>query len=108
MIAALSGVVGTGGGVRIVPALVLFFHMDQHRAHGTSLGALLEPIGLLAFWEVLQGRKCGPARRTDGCAGVLPWAATSAATGPSTFPSWCSILGAVMVVVGAKLAFAAK
>lgn len=51
LIGAISGVVGTGGGVLIVPALVYFFHMSQHKAQGTSLGALLAPIGILAFWE---------------------------------------------------------
>ncbi len=51
LIGAISGVVGTGGGVLIVPALVYFFHMNQHKAQGTSLGALLAPIGILAFWE---------------------------------------------------------
>jgi uncharacterized protein len=47
----LSGIVGIGGGIMIVPALVWFFHMSQHKAQGTSLGALLAPIGALAFWE---------------------------------------------------------
>lgn len=47
----LSGMVGIGGGVLIVPALVYLFRMDQHKAQGTSLGALLAPIGILAFWE---------------------------------------------------------
>jgi uncharacterized membrane protein YfcA len=51
VIGAISGVVGTGGGVLIVPALVFLFNMDQRRAQGTSLGALLAPIGILAFWE---------------------------------------------------------
>jgi len=51
IIGAISGIVGTGGGVLIVPALVYFFHMNQHKAQGTSLGALLAPIGILAFWE---------------------------------------------------------
>src|SRR5262249_43905310 len=51
VVGAISGVVGTGGGVLIVPALVFLFHMDQRRAQGTSLGALLAPIGILAFWE---------------------------------------------------------
>jgi len=51
VIGAISGIVGTGGGVLIVPALVFLFHMDQRRAQGTSLGALLAPIGILAFWE---------------------------------------------------------
>jgi uncharacterized membrane protein YfcA len=51
VVGALSGVVGIGGGVLIIPALTFFFHMSQHKAQGTSLGALLAPIGALAFWE---------------------------------------------------------
>jgi uncharacterized protein len=51
VVGALSGVVGIGGGILIIPALTFFFHMSQHRAQGTSLGALLAPIGALAFWE---------------------------------------------------------
>ena len=50
-VGALSGVVGIGGGIIIVPVLVFFFHMSQHKAQGTSMGALLAPIGALAFWE---------------------------------------------------------
>jgi uncharacterized protein len=51
LVGFLSGVVGIGGGVLIVPALVYVFRMSQHKAQGTSLGALLAPIGALAFWE---------------------------------------------------------
>ena len=47
----LSGVVGIGGGVIIVPALVFFFGMSQHAAQGTSLAVLLPPLGLLAFMQ---------------------------------------------------------
>jgi len=47
----LSGLVGIGGGVIIVPALVYFFGMDQKTAQGTSLAVLLPPTGLLAFLE---------------------------------------------------------
>ena len=47
----LSGLVGIGGGIIIIPALVYGFHMSQRRAQGTSLGALLAPIGILAFLE---------------------------------------------------------
>lgn len=50
-VGVLSGIVGIGGGVMIVPCLVWFFQMSQHKAQGTSLGALLAPIGALAFWE---------------------------------------------------------
>jgi len=51
LVGIFSGFVGIGGGILIIPALVYFFHMNQHRAQGTSLGALLLPIGALAFWE---------------------------------------------------------
>ena|ERR1051326_3462512 len=51
MVGVLSGIVGIGGGILIVPMLVYLFHMNQHKAQGTSLGALLAPIGALAFWE---------------------------------------------------------
>lgn len=45
----LAGMVGVGGGIIIVPALVYFFGMDQHMAQGTSLAVLLPPTGLFAF-----------------------------------------------------------
>jgi hypothetical protein len=47
----VSGVVGIGGGILFVPALLWLAGMDQHKAQGTSLGALLAPVGILAFWE---------------------------------------------------------
>src|ERR1700749_2728050 len=50
-IGILSGIIGIGGGILIIPILVYGFHMTQHKAQGTSLGALLAPIGLLAFFE---------------------------------------------------------
>jgi hypothetical protein len=45
----LAGMVGIGGGVVIVPALIYFFGLDQHTAQGTSLAVLLPPTGLFAF-----------------------------------------------------------
>lgn len=45
-----SGLVGVGGGVIIVPALVFLFKMSQHQAQGTTLALLVPPIGLLAAW----------------------------------------------------------
>lgn len=47
----LSGLVGIGGGIIVIPALIYGFHMTQRRAQGTSLGVLLAPIGILAFME---------------------------------------------------------
>ncbi len=48
----LSGIFGVGGGILIVPGLVFFAKMDQRRAHGTSLAAVL-PISvssLITYW----------------------------------------------------------
>src|SRR3954462_4801224 len=44
----LSGLVGIGGGLVIVPALVYFLGMPQHAAQGTSLALILLPVGILA------------------------------------------------------------
>lgn len=52
----LSGLIGIGGGVIIVPALVLFLGFTQKEAQGTSLGILLLPVGILA---VIQYYKQG-------------------------------------------------
>jgi hypothetical protein len=48
---ALVGLLGIGGGVVLVPALVYLLGMDQHLAQGTSLFVLLPPIGLGALRE---------------------------------------------------------
>jgi len=50
-VGVISGVVGIGGGILFIPALVYLLGMDQYKAQGTSLGALLAPVGLLAFLE---------------------------------------------------------
>jgi uncharacterized membrane protein YfcA len=50
----LSGIFGIGGGVVIVPALMLLAKMQPQMATGTSLGALLLPVGALgalAYWR---------------------------------------------------------
>lgn len=56
-VGVLVGLLGIGGGVVLVPAMVYLLHMDQHLAQGTSLFILLPPIGLGAlreYWK--QGR----------------------------------------------------
>jgi uncharacterized protein len=49
-----SGLVGIGGGVIIVPALVLLFGFTEHNAQGTTLALLIPPIGILAVWSYYQ------------------------------------------------------
>ena len=45
----LSGLVGIGGGIILVPILVFFLGYTQYQAQGTSLAVLLLPVGILAF-----------------------------------------------------------
>jgi uncharacterized membrane protein YfcA len=50
----LSGFVGIGGGVIIVPSLVFFLGLTQHQAQGTSLLVLVLPVvglALLNYWK---------------------------------------------------------
>jgi len=44
----MSGLLGIGGGIVIIPALVYLLGYSQQNAQGTSLGLLLPPIGILA------------------------------------------------------------
>jgi len=50
----LGGMFGIGGGLVIVPALVFFLKMHQFDALGTSLAALIPPVGLLGAFEYYQ------------------------------------------------------
>ena len=47
---ALAGLVGVGGGIVIVPALVYLFNFSQKTAQGTTLALLVPPIGILAAY----------------------------------------------------------
>lgn len=47
----LGGMFGIGGGLVIVPALILLLKMQQFDALGTSLAALIPPVGLLGAFE---------------------------------------------------------
>jgi len=47
----VSGMIGIGGGLIIVPTLVYFLALSQHSAQGTSIAAMLPPIGILAAYN---------------------------------------------------------
>ena len=50
----ISGLVGIGGGVVIVPALIYMAGLSQQTAQGTTLAMLLLPIGALAVWNYMK------------------------------------------------------
>lgn len=50
----LAGLLGIGGAIIVVPALVYFFGFEQKLAQGTTLAMLIPPVGLLAAWQYYQ------------------------------------------------------
>ena len=53
-IGVISGMLGIGGGIILVPGLMLLFGFTQQEAQGTSLAALIPPIGIFAamvYWQ---------------------------------------------------------
>ena len=56
----LSGLVGVGGGIIMVPALVFFMQYTQHQAQGTSLAVLTLPVVIIAsIYYYYQCQKLG-------------------------------------------------
>ncbi len=56
----LSGLVGVGGGIVMVPALVFFLQYTQHQAQGTSLAVLTLPVVIFAsVYYYHHGQKTG-------------------------------------------------
>ncbi len=47
----LAGMLGIGGGLIVIPALILVLGFSQHEAQGTSLAMMLPPIGIVAAWN---------------------------------------------------------
>src|SRR5256885_12260328 len=50
----LSGLFGIGGGILIIPSLIFFAKFPTKLALGTSLGAMLLPVGLLGAYAYYQ------------------------------------------------------
>lgn len=71
LVGVLSGMVGVGGGIILVPILILFFGFSQHMAQGTSTAMLLPPIGILAAWTYYKSGMVDVKAAALLCAGFL-------------------------------------
>jgi uncharacterized protein len=104
-----SGLIGIGGGIIIVPALVFLFGMGQHEAQGTTLALLVPPIGLLAAWTYYKQGYVDMQVAVFICVGFVLGGLLGAkiATGLSTAVLE-KVFGVVLVVIGFKMLFFGK
>jgi uncharacterized protein len=102
----LSGLLGIGGGIIIIPALVLLFGFSQHLAQGTTLALMVPPIGILAAWTYYrQGNVDLPA---------AAWICLGFVVGSVLGARWASTLpeivlrrgfGILFLIVSARMIF---
>lgn len=67
----LGGLFGLSGGVLVVPALVFIFHMKQHTAQGTSMLAMLAPVGLFGVINYYRHNHIEPAKSLLIAGGIV-------------------------------------
>ncbi|MCC6502739.1 MAG: sulfite exporter TauE/SafE family protein [Deltaproteobacteria bacterium] len=102
----LSGLVGVGGGIIVVPALVLFFGFTQHQAQGTTLAMMVPPIGILAAWAYYTQGHVDIKAAGLLCAGFVigGYLGGRAAVSLST-PVLTKAFGAFLLLVSLKMLF---
>jgi hypothetical protein len=106
VVGLVSGVVGIGGGVLFIPALIWLFGMNQHKAQGTSLGALLAPVGIFAFLEYYRKGNADLQIALLLAAGFLVGGYFGAVGAQHVPELWLRRIFAIMlVIVGARMFF---
>lgn len=103
----LSGLIGIGGGVIIVPVLVFLFGFSQQTAQGTTIALMVPPIGILAAWTYYQKGYVDVKVASLICLGFVVGGLVGAkfATGlPSVLLE--KIFGGVLMIIAIKMLFA--
>ena len=104
----LSGLFGIGGGILIVPMLLLFGGMNPATATGTSLGALLLPVGALGAWEYYRNGHVNVTAALLIALGIFVGAYFGARYGQGLDPNTAKRAFAVLLVlVAARVWFTA-
>jgi len=103
----LSGLIGIGGGVIIVPVLIFLFGFSQHQAQGTTLALLVPPIGLPAAWAYFKHGYVNFEVAMLVCVGFFlgGFIGAKLATGVSSVVLE-RVFGIAMLVVGLTMLFA--
>ncbi|MHB8892209.1 MAG: sulfite exporter TauE/SafE family protein [Candidatus Limnocylindrales bacterium] len=104
----LSGLFGIGGGLVIVPGLIILAGFSAAKAAGTSLAALLLPVGLLGAIEYYRAGQVDMRAAVVIAVGLLLGAYLGARIGTSLDPVIAQrAFGIFLLVVGARLTLVA-
>ncbi len=103
----LSGLIGIGGGVIIIPALVFLFGLSQHQAQGTTLALLVPPIGILAAYEYYRHGLVDIKIAAFVCLGFVVGGLIGARIGTSLSNALLEkIFGFALLLIAIKMIFA--
>jgi uncharacterized membrane protein YfcA len=103
---SLGGIVGIGGGIIMVPLLISAFGFDQKLAQGTSLAAMIPPVGLLAAYVYYKNGNVNILAAMLIAAGFLVGSYGGALLANSLSKELLQrIFGFILLAIGAKFAF---
>lgn len=106
LVGVLSGMLGIGGAVVLVPVLVLAFGFTQARAQGTTIGALVPPIGIFAAIQYYRNGLLDVRVAGLIALGFVFGAFAGAALVPHIPQVWLKrVFASVLVYVAAQMVF---
>ncbi|MFQ5736075.1 MAG: TSUP family transporter [Thermodesulfobacteriota bacterium] len=102
----LSGLIGIGGGILVVPALAFIFGFTQHRAQGTTLAMMVPPIGILAAYMYWKAGNVDVRAAALLCAGfVIGGLVGARVAGSLSNPVLEKVFGLVLLAVSLRMIF---
>jgi len=103
----LAGLFGIGGGIVIVPMLIFFLKFSPSRAIGTSLAAMLLPVGILAVMKYAKSGDVDYKIAVAMACGIFVMAFVGAHIGLTVGGTWISRgFGILLLFVGVKFLIA--
>lgn len=99
----LAGLFGIGGGIVIVPMLIAFLKFAPSKAVGTSLAAMLLPVGILAVWKYAKAGDVDFKIAGAMAFGIFIMAFVGAHIGLNVGNTWVTRgFGLLLLLVGVK------
>ena len=100
----ISGLIGIGGGIFLVPVLVFCFSFSQKQAEGTTLAAMVPPIGALAAYVYYKAGYVNVPAALWIAAGFLFGGLLGARFATALNPEILRrVFGAVAVIIGVRM-----